>query len=39
MQHRAGRVYHSQQFTVEQIAATLGVTRGTFYAHLDRAAA
>jgi hypothetical protein len=26
-------------FTVEQIAATLGVTRGTVYDHLDRTAA
>jgi DNA invertase Pin-like site-specific DNA recombinase len=29
----------SQQYTVEQIAQTLGVTRGTVYAHLDRSAA
>ena len=35
----ARQMYTSQQFTVEQIAATLGVTRGTVYAHLNRAAA
>lgn len=35
----ARQMYESQQYTVEQIATTLGVTRGTVYAHLDRAAA
>lgn len=35
----ARQMYNSQQFTVDQIAATLGVTRGTVYAHLDRTAA
>jgi DNA invertase Pin-like site-specific DNA recombinase len=33
----ARQMHTSQAFTVEQIAATLGVTRGTVYAHLDRA--
>jgi DNA invertase Pin-like site-specific DNA recombinase len=32
----ARQMYASQNFTVEQIARTLGVTRGTIYAHLDR---
>ena len=35
----ARQMYASEQYTVDQIAATLGVTRGTVYAHLDRAAA
>ncbi|AGL15147.1 hypothetical protein L083_1637 [Actinoplanes sp. N902-109] len=35
----ARQMYASQTFTVDQIARTLGVTRGTVYAHLDRAAA
>ena len=33
------QMYDSRQFSVEQIAITLGVTRGTVYAPLDRAAA
>ncbi|MEV0900892.1 recombinase family protein [Actinoplanes sp. NPDC049802] len=35
----ARQMYASQAFTVEQIAQTLGVTRGTVYTHLDRATA
>jgi DNA invertase Pin-like site-specific DNA recombinase len=35
----ARQMYASQQYTVDQIARTLGVTRGTVYAHLDRQAA
>jgi hypothetical protein len=31
-------MYASQEFAVDQIARTLSVTRGTVYAHLDRAA-
>jgi AcrR family transcriptional regulator len=34
----ARRMYASKAFTVAQIAATLGVTRGAIYSHLDRAA-
>ncbi|MEV0902385.1 recombinase family protein [Actinoplanes sp. NPDC049802] len=34
----ARQVYTSQTFTVEQIARTLGVSRGTIYQHLDAAA-
>lgn len=35
----ARQMYASEQYTVDQIARTLGVTCGTVYAHLDRAAA
>ena len=32
-------MYAAQTYTVEQIARTLGVTRGTVYAHLNDTAA
>lgn len=35
----ARQMYISEKYTVDQIARTLGVTRGTVYAHLDRTAA
>jgi DNA invertase Pin-like site-specific DNA recombinase len=35
----ARQMYTSEKYTVDQIARTLGVTRGTVYAHLDRTAA
>ncbi|GIJ49746.1 invertase [Virgisporangium aliadipatigenens] len=35
----ARQMYASQQYTVDQIAHTLGVSRGTIYQHLDRTAA
>jgi hypothetical protein len=35
----ARQMYASRTYTVDQIATTLGVTRGTIYQHLDRTAA
>jgi DNA-binding CsgD family transcriptional regulator len=34
----ARQMYAAQTYTVDQIARTLGVTRGTVYAHLNTAA-
>jgi DNA-binding CsgD family transcriptional regulator len=34
----ARQMYASRLYTVEQIARTLGVSRGTIYQHLDQVA-